>query len=381
MSAKVLIVDDEEGNLIVCEAVCGETFDLITAANAEAALELMRQHEVGVIVADQRMPGMNGVELLERVRNEYPDTVRLLMTAYTDMPAAIDSINRGHVRRYLKKPWKPEELKADIQEAIDWYYTNRRLHELEQRLIQTERVYALGIVAAGIGHELRNPIGWISSNLQHSMAELSEVLELLAKQPGYDRLISIKVEEVSASLTDATTGVQRVQEIVSGIEMSTVRPSGEPEVVSLADVVRLSLRLVGGPLKRSARLELDIEGAPQVKGSSTQLSQIVLNLLVNAFQAVADQAPNRRIVSARIRADAEFAHLEIADGGPGVAESDAERIFHPFFTTKPGVGSGLGLAISRRIAEELGGRLTVGRDDALGGAQFRLSLALGAPRR
>ncbi|MET0413146.1 MAG: ATP-binding protein, partial [Polyangiaceae bacterium] len=153
------------------------------------------------------------------------------------------------------------------------------------------------------------------------------------------------------------------------------------EVVSLADVVRLSLRLVGGPLKRSARLELDIEGAPSVKGSSTQLSQIVLNLLVNAFQAVADQAPNRRIVSARIRADAEFAHLEIADAGPGVAESDAERIFHPFFTTKPGVGSGLGLAISRRIAEELGGRLTVERDDALGGARFRLSLALGAARR
>jgi C4-dicarboxylate-specific signal transduction histidine kinase len=381
MSAKVLIVDDEEGNLIVCEAVCGETFDLITAANADAALELMRQHEVGVIVADQRMPGMNGVELLERVRNEYPDTVRLLMTAYTDMPAAIDSINRGHVRRYLKKPWKPEELKADIQEALDWYHTNRRLHELEQRLIQTERVYALGIVAAGIGHELRNPIGWISSNLQHSMAELSEVHELLAKQPGYDRLISIKVEEVSASLTDATTGVQRVQEIVSGIEMSTVRPSGEPEVVSLADVVKLSLRLVGGPLKRSARLELDIEGAPRVKGSSTQLSQIVLNLLVNAFQAVADQAPNRRIVSARIRADAEFAHLEIADAGPGVAESDAERIFHPFFTTKPGVGSGLGLAISRRIAEELGGRLTVERDEALGGARFRLSVALREARR
>jgi C4-dicarboxylate-specific signal transduction histidine kinase len=107
----------------------------------------------------------------------------------------------------------------------------------------------------------------------------------------------------------------------------------------------------------------------------------VLNLLVNAFQAVADQAPDRRIVSARIRSDEGFAHLEIADAGPGVADCDSERIFHPFFTTKPGVGSGLGLAISRRIAEELGGRLTVGRDAVLGGAQFRLSLALGVARR
>jgi C4-dicarboxylate-specific signal transduction histidine kinase len=379
MSAKVLIVDDEEGNLIVCEAVCGETFELLTAHDAEHALELMRQHEVGVVVADQRMPGMSGVELLERIRIDYPDTVRLLMTAYTDMPAAIDSINRGQVRRYLKKPWKPEELKAELQEALDWYHATRRLHELEQRLIQTERVYALGIVAAGIGHELRNPIGWISTNLSHSMAELGEVIDLLAKQPGYDRLISIKVEEVSASLTDASTGVQRVQEIVSGIELSTVKPTGEPEVVPLADVLRLSLRLVGGPLKRSARLELDIEGSPRVRGSSTQLSQIVLNLLVNAFQAVADQPSNRRIVNARIKSDGRFAELEVADAGPGVAESDAERIFHPFFTTKPGVGSGLGLAISRRIAEELGGRLEVSRDEKLGGACFRLSLALEQP--
>jgi C4-dicarboxylate-specific signal transduction histidine kinase len=374
--AKVLFVDDGEANLIVCEAACADSFEVITALDGEQALERMRVHEVGVVIADQRMPGMSGVELLERIRLEYPDTVRLLMTAYADMPAAIDSINRGQIRRYLKKPWKPEELKAEIQEALDWYSTNRRLHELEQRLIQTERVYALGIVAAGIGHELRNPISWISSNLQHSLSELAEVSELLAIQAGQGPELSVKVEEVRAALSDATNGVERVQEIVSGIEMSMVKPTSELDVVELAEVLRLSLRLVGGPLKRSARLDIDIDSAPRVRGSSTQLSQIVLNLLVNAFQAVAEQPPERRVVSARLHSEGGFAQLEIADAGPGVAEADSERIFDPFFTTKPGVGTGLGLAISRRIAEELGGKLLVSRDPVLGGAVFRLSLAL-----
>jgi C4-dicarboxylate-specific signal transduction histidine kinase len=208
------------------------------------------------------------------------------------------------------------------------------------------------------------------------LSELAEVSELLAIQAGQGPELSVKVEEVRAALSDATNGVERVQEIVSGIEMSMVKPTSELDVVELAEVLRLSLRLVGGPLKRSARLDIDIDSAPRVRGSSTQLSQIVLNLLVNAFQAVAEQPPERRVVSARLHSEGGFAQLEIADAGPGVAEADSERIFDPFFTTKPGVGTGLGLAISRRIAEELGGKLLVSRDPVLGGAVFRLSLAL-----
>src|SRR4051794_16779011 len=175
MSPRVLFVDDDEENLLVAEAVCGDDFSVLTARSGAEALSLMRSHEVGVIISDQRMPEMTGVELLEKVQAEFPDTVRLLVTAYSDISAAIDSINRGQVRRYLRKPWEPEELKAEISDALERYLTQRRVRELERRLIQTERVYALGIVAAGIGHELRNPISWISTNLQHSLSELEEL--------------------------------------------------------------------------------------------------------------------------------------------------------------------------------------------------------------
>ncbi|HEU4581717.1 MAG TPA: ATP-binding protein [Polyangiaceae bacterium] len=372
MSAKVLFVDDEEGNLLVSEAVCGDDFDVLTARSGAVALELMRAYEVGVIVSDQRMPEMSGVELLEKVQAEFPDTVRLLVTAYSDIGAAIDAINRGRVRRYLKKPWEPEELKAELADALERYQTRRRLRELERRLIQTERVYALGIVAAGIGHELRNPISWITTNLQHSLAELGELSEALKANDA--PLAGAKVDEIRAALQDASMGAERVAEIVSAIQLSMVRPAGESEIVDLEEVVHLSLRLVEGELRRACKLDLQVSGSPRVRGSRTQLSQIVVNLLINGIHAVAKLVPGEATIAVRIGTDGKLASLEVADNGSGVPDADRERIFDPFFTTKPGVGTGLGLAISRKIAAELGGALEVERDGRLGGAVFRLTL-------
>ncbi|MEY2932164.1 MAG: hypothetical protein RL033_2913 [Pseudomonadota bacterium] len=377
MSVKILFVDDEEGNLLVSEAVCGDDFEVLTARSGAVALEQLRAYEVGVIVCDQRMPEMSGVELLEKVQLEFPDCVRLLVTAYSDVAAAIDAINRGQVRRYLKKPWEPEELKAEVADALDRYLTGRRLRELERRLIQTERVYALGIVAAGIGHELRNPISWISTNLQHSLGELTELSRALEAR---DMTLAVgKLDEIRAALQDANMGADRVAEIVSAIQLSMVRPVGESEVVDLEEVVQLALRLVEGELRRAGRLDLQVSGSPRVHGSRTQLSQIIVNLLVNAIHAVAKVPSTQAIIAVRIGTDGKLASLEVADCGPGVPELDRERIFDPFFTTKPGVGTGLGLAISRRIAVELGGVLDVDRDGPLGGAVFRLSLPAQPP--
>jgi len=372
MTPKVLFVDDDESNLVVCEAVCGDEFDVLTASSGTEALALMRTHEVAVVVTDQRMPYMTGVELLEQIRVEFPDAARVLVTAYADAHAAIDAINRGRVRRYLKKPWEPSELKAELLDGFERYSTQRRIKELERRLIQTERVYALGIVAAGIGHELRNPISWIATNLAHSLNEISELGRVLAAKDVVKA--AGKLDEIRAALQDANTGTERVIEIVSAIQLSMVRPASETELVDLEEVVRLALRLVDGDLRRAAHVEVDVQSAARVSGSRTQLSQIVVNLLVNAIHAVSKTPLDRAAIHVRVNADERFVTLEVGDSGSGVPEQDRERIFDPFFTTKPGVGTGLGLAISRKIAVDLGGSLEVGRDARLGGACFRLSL-------
>ena len=378
MRPKVLFVDDDEDNLVVCEAVFADEFAVLTASSGAEALALMRSHEVAVVVSDQRMPFMTGVELLEQVRVEFPDAARVLVTAYTDSHAAIDAINRGRVRCFLKKPWEAAELQAIILDGLERYSTQRRIKELERRLIQTERVYALGIVAAGIGHELRNPISWIATNLQHSLGELSDLGRALDSRDLAGA--SAKLEEIRAALQDANTGTDRVIEIVSAIQLSMVRPVGDGELCDLEEVVRLALRLMDGDLRRSARVELAVESA-RVSGSRTQLSQIVVNLLVNAVHAVSKLPLDRAVIGVRVTAGDRQVCLEVADSGPGVPDADRQRIFDPFFTTKPGVGTGLGLAISRKIALDLGGTLDVGRDEQLGGAAFRLTLPpQGAPR-
>jgi C4-dicarboxylate-specific signal transduction histidine kinase len=247
----------------------------------------------------------------------------------------------------------------------------RKLSAMEVRLRETERVYALGVVAASIAHEMKNPMMWVTNSLTFAQKELRR----LAEQPAA-RQVKQQIEEIEASLTDSRTGVDRVVDIVRGIEMPTKSDSGALRPTDFAEVLRLSLRLVSGELMRCASLELDVTCAPKVRASPTKLGQVVLNLIVNAMQAISPRPRNKNVISVRLRVEDAWAVLEVADNGPGIADEDIDRIFDPFFTSKVGVGTGLGLAISRRIVEEIDGSLVAGRDERLGGASFIVRLPL-----
>jgi C4-dicarboxylate-specific signal transduction histidine kinase len=245
----------------------------------------------------------------------------------------------------------------------------RKLSAMDVRLRETERVYALGIVAASIAHEMKNPMMWVTNSLSFAQGELRK----LATQSGPGPVKS-RLEEIEASLTDTRTGVDRVVDIVRGIELPTRSDSGSLKPVDLAEVLRLSLRLVSGELMRCASLELDVTCAPKIKASATKLGQVVLNLIVNAMQAISARPRSMNVISVRLRLEDAWAVLEVADNGPGIPEADIGRIFDPFFTSKAGVGTGLGLAISRRIVEEIDGSLVASADEQLGGARFTVRL-------
>ena len=166
MDGTILYVDDDESNLTVLEAACTPEFRVLTASSADAAMEILHREEVAVLLVDQRMPGMTGVEFFETTREDFPDTVRLLITAYSDLTDAVNAINRGQVRGYIRKPWEPEELKATLRGAIEIHETRHKVHELEQRLLDVERVYALGVAAAGVAHELRTPLQSLMTSLE-----------------------------------------------------------------------------------------------------------------------------------------------------------------------------------------------------------------------
>ncbi|OYW02291.1 MAG: hypothetical protein B7Z61_11745, partial [Acidobacteria bacterium 37-71-11] len=181
MDGTILYVDDDESNLTVLQAACSPEFTVLTATSAEAAMEILRREEVAVLLVDQRMPDMSGVEFFEATREDFPDTVRLLITAYSDLTDAVNAINRGQVRGYIRKPWEPEELKATLRGAIEIHETRHKVHELEQRLLDVERVYALGVAAAGVAHELRTPLQTLTTSLDLAglrIAHLVAALEL-----------------------------------------------------------------------------------------------------------------------------------------------------------------------------------------------------------
>jgi signal transduction histidine kinase len=233
-------------------------------------------------------------------------------------------------------------------------------------------VYSLGVVAAGVAHELNNPISWLKASLELMRYHVQSIEQLVETSP-----IAPEADPYFKKMHDAfekaESGVDRLFDIVRGISLPlSSRPPSE--VVDLREALRVTLELVGTELRDTAKIESALGETASVLGSVTKVSQVLLNLIVNAMQALHSRSIDQNRIRVSLEVDAEWARVEVADNGPGVREADSERIFEPFFTTKEAGGMGLGLPICRQIATELGGSLEVSRDSVLGGALFTLRL-------
>ncbi len=131
MKYKVLIVDDEPGNLRALERLFRGQHEVLTAGSGTEALELLQHHDVALMIADQRMPGMSGIDLIQRTVGLRPHMVRILLTGYTDVGSLIDAINCGHVYKYVTKPWNNEELTITVSRVLEHYETLKSRHTLE----------------------------------------------------------------------------------------------------------------------------------------------------------------------------------------------------------------------------------------------------------
>lgn len=134
MQPGVLYVDDEINNLNSFKAAFRRDFNIFTAQSAKEGQKVLKAEEIGVIITDQRMPVVTGIEFLESIIPIYPDTIRILLTGFSDINAVMDAINRGQVYKYLVKPWQDEELKMYIQNALEIYLLRKENKELAQKL-------------------------------------------------------------------------------------------------------------------------------------------------------------------------------------------------------------------------------------------------------
>ena len=133
MDYKIMIVDDEPANLRLLERLFRQDYKVITAGSGEDALELLAEHDTALLITDQRMPNMSGLELLRRTAELRPHMVRMILTGYTDVGTLVEALNSGLVYQYLTKPWSNEELRLTVTRAMQHYESVRARHELEMR--------------------------------------------------------------------------------------------------------------------------------------------------------------------------------------------------------------------------------------------------------
>jgi signal transduction histidine kinase len=221
----------------------------------------------------------------------------------------------------------------------------REVTALRQRLVTSGRLAAVGELAAGVAHEINNPIAFVRANL----GALGILLDKLGHEPDADTLAEGR-ELVEESLD----GVDRVSAIVRDVRGFAHQGTGQREPVELHDLLDTVLRVAAPQLRQGGRVERDYQPIPLVRASPQELQQVFLNVVVNAAQAI---GPDGRIeISTRTEGDQVV--IAVEDDGPGIAEDTVDRIFDPFFTTKP-VGRGLGLAISYQIVRKHDGDLSV----------------------
>jgi two-component system, NtrC family, sensor kinase len=250
-----------------------------------------------------------------------------------------------------------------------------RQKTLELSLLQADRLAALGTLAAGVAHEVSNPLGYISSNLNFIEEGLAEVRQALAGVPGLDPQ-ALTLEECAEALTEARQGTTRIRNVVGDLKTfargEDTRPGEERADVRRA--LEMSLNMAMPELRHRARVVWQAEEVPPVRGSESRLGQVFLNLLLNAAQAIPEGVPGENTVEAHLGAEDGKVVVEIRDTGHGIPPENLKRIFEPFFTTRPaGVGTGLGLAICHSIIIAMRGELTV--ESTVGkGTCFRVRL-------
>jgi len=240
----------------------------------------------------------------------------------------------------------------------------------ERLLQQRQRLESVGVLAAGVAHEVNNPLAFVRANLAHMELLAAELLKLAGAD---GRKVAPELLEMGDVVAESVQGLDRIARIVESLLRFARPPVDELRPVSLSRVAEHALRFAA--LHRGAPLRVETELAPAlpaIEGSEDRLVQVVLNLLLNARQALAGRSDGW--IRVETAAEGASVVLRVRDNGPGVALSIRERIFDPFFTTRgPGEGTGLGLAIAYDIVREHEGTLELEAQPG-GGACFALRL-------
>jgi signal transduction histidine kinase len=384
-SFRILVVDDEPRGVELLARCLQKLGRVERAGSGEEAWQLARDADLDLVVTDQRMPGLSGVELLTRVAERSPATGRILITGYTDLASTIDAINRGRVHAHLTKPCAPEELQLTARSVLervalardndrlvaDLSAANRELQRTldslaraQRRSLDAERLAAIGRMIAMIVHDLRGPLTTILS----ASAEIRRRDPADPGAPAPEELAgeihaeAERLQRMCADLLDVTraseAAAERVEEELDGVVESALAT------------------LVDEASRAGVELELDLASGARVLVDEDGLRRALRNLVQNALDAMPDGGALR--VSTACEEGAAL--VCVADTGVGIPEEIRDRIFEPFVTARKKGGTGLGLAIVKKVVDDHGGTIAATKPEG-GGTAFLLRLPLAPASR
>jgi signal transduction histidine kinase len=365
----IVYVDDERANRIVFEQSFGNRFNVRALSSAQGALELLRNESAAVVITDQRMPEMSGHELLTRVKQLYPETVRVVITAYSDLDPILAAVNEGLVARYIIKPWDRAEVEQILYWSLEAFSLGRQKSALQLRLMQTERLVTLGSMAAAVLHDLHQPLNNLTVNVERlaELARFADKISPLMELPGAALTKKERtglgdfVAELPELTRDLLASCKHMSQMTVGLkQFLRAEPQAEPSGVDAVPIIQYAIGVCRETAVR-ARGRLSYEGPaslPPVRIGSTELTQVLINVVANGAQALlARKAGGGRVAVTAADAGAAV-HITVDDNGAGMSPEILRKVGTPFFSTRP-EGTGLGVAQCRRLVEGAGGSFRI----------------------
>lgn len=398
---KILVVDDSQLNLMFAKKYLLNLVkeeEIILSRFPLQTQQIMEQENVDILLLDVIMPEINGFDILKAVRAnpKYEFIPIIMLTSLTDKESFVKSFALG-ASDYITKPINEDEFYARVRVAIrlrekhlsiiklldltaqqnlELKETNAKLTEARLSLLQADKMAAVGHLAAGVAHEMNNPLGFVSSNFEVLRKYSSKIVDYLDFIEGkfhehsgvqndliqstitqidekYRKLkLAVVRNDIDDLLSQSQSGLKRLSDIVLSLRtFSHVDNEDEKSDYNLKEIMDQVLLMSRNGSKYVAEVETHIPEEMTVFCNKGQLAQVFINIVVNAVQAIKSQQKDG-MGHIKIFADEEqgFVCIHIADDGPGIPESNYSKIFNPFFTTKEvGQGTGLGLSISYDI--------------------------------
>ncbi len=397
----ILYVDDEEFNLTSFRATYRLHYTVHTALNAADGTRLLAEHPIELIITDQRMPGVTGVEFLAQVQEEHPHPIRMVLTGFADIEAIIGAINKGQVYRYITKPWEEAELKMVIDSAIETYRLrdeNQKLldhlarynEELEATVkLRTEQlkmksddlekinksVVEQNKQITNLNKEKAELLSLAGKDLQRPLKEILETAE-----HGIAKISKLKEDDIVSHFTTVKKAGGRIASVLDNLLLlNTIENTGVRLFLTNIDPGMIVQTVVMGEGFHASSKGISIQfnrgnTFGMVHTDPTSLQAIVEHLVSNAVKF----SPPNSTVDVTVVTENDGVKVSIKDSGPGFTEEDKSTLFTKFAThsAKPTAGemtTGLGLSIVKNYVDALKGTITL-QDGAGGGAEFHVMI-------